>query len=369
MKQALTIILFVVFYAFSLNVHSQVKCTNKLLADIVEQLPDIDLDKGFSGEVVVPIVSNDKPVIVQRDSEGRISHIGIKFFDRMIIEKHPTPVYHFIERYFLELLLLNNQEEISTKLRMERVHITSEIYSMIALKEGLQNIVSGVSPDVSVYITCNNNRYVASCMSENKMIAKISFPVRNELITGFTKLESENSFYPELLMHTMQDYQPLTSVYMSAYKDDMYSANDDYYVTEDIVSSSYYEKKGEDYVPVFSSTHLEESVYNLFNSGYDWNIEAEVEQNLYGGKKVTFNISLAKLVRFMMHKQCSLYTGIRNYDKKKIEGVLMCVNMELGYQHILMFSFNKEVLNNPSENKVSIKMYNYVPIHNISSLF
>lgn len=348
---------------------AQAKCSNKLLSEIIGQLPDIGLSSGFSGEVLVPSISKDKPVIVHRSTDGVINHIGIKFFHRDVIEKHPSPIYFFIERYFLELMLMESEEEIATKMKLEHVKISSELISFMSLKEGLRNVVSKVSHDFSVYITSNNNRYAVSCLNDNKLLVKISFPIRYELITGNTKLEAENSVYPQLLMFDRKDFNSLTSSsYMSSYRDSMFCANEDYYVTEDIVSTSFYKKLEDTYIPVFSSGYLEESVYNLFNLGYDWGVKANIEQSMYN-KKLRFETSLAKLSSFLMDKGCSLYTGIRKYDKTKIEGVLMGVNMELGYQHIMMFSFDKRIFDHPNDYKVDIKMFSYVPIHNISSLF
>ena len=348
---------------------AQVKCANKQLADLVEFLPDIRLDEGFAGEVMIPAVSGVKPVLVLRNSEGVINHLGIKFFDRDVIQKHPSPIYHFVERYFLELLLLPTQEDMARKMKLEHVNITSEVFSLKAFKKGLQDIVSAVSHNFSVYITCNNNRYSVSCLNDNKLLAKISFPVRYELITGFSKLEAENSVYTDMLMSGKQAYAALDGDYMSAYKDGMYYAQEDYYVTEDIISTTYYKKEGEKYMPIFSSDYLKESVYNLFNTGYDWGVEVAVEQNMYGDKKKNFNVSLAHLANFFKSRNCSLYTGVRKYDKSVIEGVMMAVNMELGYQHILMFSLDKTLFDNPENQQVKVQMYSYVPIHNVSSLF
>ena len=349
--------------------NAQVKCANKQLADLVELLPDIRLDEGFAGEVIVPEVSAAKPVLVMRNAEGVINHIGVKFFDREIINRHPSPIYHFIERYFLELLLMPNQEDIKTKMKLEHVQITSEVFSLVNIKKGLQDIVSAVSHDFSVYITSNNHHCSASCLNNGKLLAKITFPVRYELITGYSKLEAESSVYTDLLMSGKQTYQSLGGEYMSTYKDGMYCANEEYYVTEDIISTTYYNKVEEEYVPVFSPELLKESVYNLFNTGYDWGVEASVEQNMYGDKKNSFNVPLAQLANFFKSKNCSLYTGVRKYDKTVVEGVMMAVNVELGYQHIMMFTFDKTLFDKPAGQQIKIKMYSYVPIHNVSSLF
>lgn len=351
----------------SLSVNGQVKCSNKLLSELLDQLPA--LQGSSTHEMLVTDISKSKPIIVERNKDGVVSHIGIKFFDRSFIQKFPSPVYHFVERYFLELLLLPSVEEMERKMRMEHVTITSEVISLEDLKAGLQKIVADVPRDFSVYITSNNNYYSASCLDGNKLLARIRFPVRYELISGYTKLEAESSVYPELLSQLLMDLKPLPPSYMTPYKDDMFCTNEDYYVTEDIISNTYYKKVEDDYVPVFSTEALKESVHNLFNSGYDWGAVAEVEQDMYGGKKNTFEVPLAKLVCFLLNKDCNIYSGIRKYDKKMIDGIMMAVNTELGYQHIVMFSLNKDILDNPTMHKVKVKMYSYVPIHNISSLF
>ena len=130
MKQFYVFLMSLFFCGISNGLTAQVTCTNKLLAELVGQLPDMRLDEGFKGEFMVHNVSNVKPVVVERNSEGTISHVGIKFFERDIIQKHPSPIYHFVERYFLELMLLSSQDEIATKMRLEHVEIKSEVYSL-----------------------------------------------------------------------------------------------------------------------------------------------------------------------------------------------------------------------------------------------
>lgn len=349
---------------------SQIECSNKLLKEMVEQLPSsVQLKKGVSNEYVLPSICKGKPVIVEYDDKGVINHVGVKFFNREVIAQHYTPIFHFIERYFLELLMLPSNEERNVKMRMDRVHITTDAFSMANLKEGLLNIVAAVSQDFSVYVTCNNNRYSASCMVNNKLLAKIDFPVRYELITGNTKLEAENSIYLDLMSYQTRSYLAPDEMDIYTYKDSLYCANEDFYGTEDIVSTSYYQKKEQTYVPLFSADFLKESVYNLFNTDYGWNLDVEITQHLYGGKKLSYVVPLGKLVDFLHEKGCLLYTGVRKYDKSTVEGVAMAVNMELGYQHMLSFSFDKNVLEEPSKYLIKVKMYSYIPMHNVASLF
>lgn len=350
--------------------YSQIECSNKLLKEIAEQLPDVQFTKGSSKEYMLPLCQG-KPIVVEYNN-GIVNHIGVKFFNREVMAKHATPVFYFIERYFLELLLLPTDDEIRTKMRMDRVHIKkgrTDIFAIPDLRKELQEIIAAVSHDFSVYVTCNNNRYKASCMVGEKQLAQIEFPVRYELITGNTKLEAENSIYSSLLMYQSKPYEAPDEADMYVYKDNLFCANEDSYVTEDIVSTSYYEKKDDRFIPVLTSQNMEESVYNLFNTDYDWNVVVEVTQNLYGDKKLAYELPLEKLMDYLFNNGCLVYTGIRSYDKSVIEGVAMAVNMELGYQHMLSFSFDKSLFDEPSLHKVKVKMYSYIPIHNVSSLF
>lgn len=362
-----TIVMGIFCFIFQLG-YSQVACSNKLLKEIAEQLPGVQFEKLTTSEYTLPTICKGKSIIVEYN-EGLINHIGVKFFNREVIAQHSTPIFYFIERYFLELLLLPSNDAIKTKMRMDHVHIKTNVFSMANLRKGLQDIIEAVSHDFSVYVTCNNNRYSASCLVGNKLLAKIDFPVRYELITGNTKLEAENSIYPALLVYKTSAYAAPDEVDMYAYKDSLFCANEDYYVTEDIISTSYYQKMNENYIPVFDSNELEESVYNLFNADYDRGIDVEVTQNLYGGKKLSYILPLEKLMDFLRDAGCLMYTGIRKYDKSTVEGVSMAVNMELGYQHMLSFSFDKRIFEEPTEHKVKVKMYSYIPIHNVSSLF
>ena len=352
------------------NLYAQVKCANRLLADIHEQLSEKYIKEDMEGEIKIPSLCPSNPLVIESTSQGVINHIGIKLFDRELTAKHPSLLYPFIERYFLELLLLPNNQEIMTKLKMERVKITSGIHSMVSVKEGLRKIAAEFSSNLSFSIICRNNRYIFSCANKNRELMEMSFPVRYELIGGYTKLEAESAFYPDLLMYKETEYLPLSEGELFAYRDSLYSFNEDYYLTEDFISTSYYKKENDgSIVPILSSEMLAESVYNLFNSGYDWGVEVEVTQSKYGGKNLSFNVPLSKLVRYLSQQNCLVYTGIQKYDKSMIGGSLMAVNMELGYQHLLMFSLPKDLIDRPKEHTIKIKMYSFIPIHNISSLF
>lgn len=365
----LTILWIVSFSMSSGQLCAQVQYSNRLLLDISGQLAAYCNIEGVLSEITIPELCKSKPIVVERTSPNIITHIGVKLFDREMISKYPSPLYLFIERYLLELLLLPTNQDVITKMKMERVKIDSEVYSMEKINDGIQNISSAFSSNLSFTILCRNNRYVFSCINRSQKILEMSFPVRHELISGYTKLEAENSFYTDLLMYRDMDNLPLDEAELFVYKDTLYSFNEDNYLTEEFISTSYYQKENNRIKPILSSEILMESVYNLFNSGYDWEVEANVSQSMYGGKSRSYSVPLSKLLHFIRKQNCQVYTSIQKLDKSDVEGGIMAVNMELGYQHLLMYSFSKDLIKYPQERRVKIKMYAYIPIHNVSSLF
>lgn len=354
---------------FPMLAHGQNICINQTLQRIVEQIPELPVSSSSEEELTLPRVNRKCPIVVTRNAEGVINHIGFKLFNRRIMEKHASPLYTFVERYVLELTLLSEQE-ISTRLKMDRVRIASEIYPLSpSVKEGLQHILSDEAGHSSLYISNNSNRYTVSLLKKEKQLLQISFPVRHELITGFTKLEAESSFYPSLLAHLNVSDSSLTEVDLIPYKDNLYCTFEDSYIMDKFVSTAYYYKAEADYRPVFSPAYPAESLYNLFNAlNHNKEMKVNVSQSLYG-KNLDYEIPINRLTSFLRKQNCYIYTGLKETDGSTISGTVMAVNLELGYQHLIVFSADKEIFVHPDKHVIRAKMYCYIPIHNISTLF
>lgn len=352
----------------SVSLLSQVKTSNRLLQDIVAQLPDLRLDEGAAGDFNVPSISS-RPIVIDRDRQGTIVHVGIKLFNRDIMAKNSSPLYHFVERYLLELLLLSDHEQIATRLKMERVQISSEMFRMNSYKEGIKQVISSFSPDCSIHIIYGNNRYSISCITKKRVLLKMTFPGRHELITGFTKLEAESSFYLSLLSHRIKNIPAPTMADVSFYKENRYMYNEDTYMVDNFVSTSYYKAEKGKLVPLFSKNELPESIYNLFNALHNWGVNVEITQNMYGSKKQTYTLPLYRLVHYLLSQNCVLYSGIKKMEGEWIEGTALAVNVELGYQHLLSYKVNKSVFDRPKTTVIDLKVYSFIPIDNVSSVF
>lgn len=350
------------------------KCVNSTLQKIVEQLEDISTrTEKFNGEIIVPRVSSDCHISIERDKKGKIEHVGFKLFNRELMESHSVPIYRFMERYMLELFLLEDDKDIYTRLKMDRVKISSEIYLEVPMKKGLQKVISENFSDCSIFITNNGQNNIVSCVKSDKVLAQIIFPLRYELITGFSKLEAESLFYPQLLQYLAVENQteenPLSLYDLQSYKDSLYCTYEEFYMLEDVVSTSYYRKDGDNYIPLYGTKYTAESLYNLFNASHNLGVIASVSQSLYGiDKNISYEVPVKELACYLRSQGCRLYTGIKGKKGREMQFVVMAVNSDLGYQHLLICSGDNRVLNMSDESKIKIKMYCHIPTHNVSSL-
>lgn len=355
--------------SLSLPLSGQPRYTSKLLQDIAGQLSaSCGVAIEQVGDIPVKILGFPASLFVRQSETKEIDHIGLKLFAPDMVEKQHTPIFHFVERYMLELLLAQTDADALQRLQMERIKLSSDIPMTGKLRKDLQNIIAAFSNRLSFLLSNAGNRYKLLCMDGNRTILSIEFPARYELITGYTKPEAENAVYMSLLTHKSTSVPQPAATDFREKEPGIYTTNDDYYMMENIVSTSYYTKEGDAYQPVFSQDRPIESVCNLFNSGIDYGATVEISQSLYGNKSHIYEIPLSRLTSYLRSQKCSLYTAIRKIEKDRIYGAWMAVNPELGYQHILTFTLDKSVIPEIKGKQVKLKMFSYVPIHNIASI-
>lgn len=347
----------------------QTRYANKLLQEMAQRLSDsYGADCGQPGETSIRLFHADTPLVVRQSAKKVTDHIGIRLFTpEMVVERH-TNIFRFTERYLLELLLAETDQVALDRLRLERVKLSSDIPMTGKFRQDLQTIAAAFSPHLSFYLSSVGNRYRLQCADGQRNILTLEFPARYELITGYTKLEAENAVYMDLLTYQPSATDTLAESDFQEKTPGIYTLNEDYYMMEDIVSTSYYQKEGNSFRPLFSASYPAESVCNLFNAETNRGVTVEITQSLYGNKNNTYEVPLHSLTSYLRSQGCRLYTAIRQMGKEKTHGAWMAVNPELGYQHIFTFTLNRTFFSEPEREPVKVKMFSYVPIHNIASI-
>ena len=318
---------------------------------------------------------NEKPLIVTIDNFHTIDHIGFKLFDRAVMEQNPSPIYHFVERFLLELFLMKDNSKISEYLQESKIILRFGQTSNKGVYHDLLGVLSKISPGLSIIMTTDNNRYTISWFQNNRLVFSLRFPIQYELLWGMNKAESENHFYSDLLaFRSVKNISipsdTLNTSFMKAINDSCFRASGDYYGIEEITSDQYYQKtsKGK-LIQLSDLNNPVESVLNLFTMKADKRITAAVVQRLYGGRKVNFDITLSQLLDFCRVSGCEIYAGVEALEGNAISGTVMMVNRALGYNHLLSFSTDIRVISNPDKYKMDIQLFTFVPIHNINTLY
>lgn len=355
--------------AFSQKVST---CSNKKVAEVLSLLCDIDTKYNETGEYRVESIGTEMPVIVVADASGVINHAGIKLFDRRIMRENPSPVYLFVERYLLWVLLTKNNETIRTRLSEERVRFRFGSSTEGDICRNLKRSLALIRPGQSMIITTDNSKYSISWVKDQSNVLSVSFPIQYELIWGMNKKEAENQFYDELKSSKFDLKMSSASIpdHLIQINDSCYRSDGDFYGLEQITSYQYFKKKPDgSYALMSDKFNPAESVANLFTAESPGAIQADITHRLYGGRKDTFSVSLAQLKGFCKSAGSEVYVGIEKQEVNHILGTAMMVNRALGYNHILYFDVDVRVFIYPERFPVKIQLYSYVPMHNVSNLF
>ena len=280
-----------------------------------------------------------------RVKDNIVEHIGMRLFPNEIRELDKSPIFDFLERYFLQLKYPPVVKTAQNMIRDDQFRF---------VKGSIQTINELRTTDVFSY-QFDNHRYNACWTRNGKTFLSVSFPVEYELISGENKIEAEN--------HLIFDIQK-TPEKTNGKKAPRIS--DDQYITSDFSNRLYY-INGE---LVADENHPAESAANLMLS-----TEAIGEYRLhltqisYGFKKTEFEVPLKQWITFCENNGCQLYFGIEDFDgSDHIDAVVIAVNQKENYNHVLTVRIPTEAIA-IQQGIIHARLYPYVPTHNVANLF
>ena len=94
------------------------------LESLAEQLAAKGIRLETEGLYPADKLCPGKQVEMAQDIFGRVGFIGLHLFDAGMQQEYASPVYEFVERYFLELLLAGTPDAVAFKLEEDRVELT-----------------------------------------------------------------------------------------------------------------------------------------------------------------------------------------------------------------------------------------------------
>lgn len=272
-----------------------------------------------------------------------VNHIGLRLFGESTRNLDNTPVFDFLERYFLQL---KYPPTVKTAQKM----ISDDQFQFV---KGSLKTVDDIRPTDGFGFNYDKRQYTASWNRDGQPLLTVSFPVEYELISGENKIEAENNLLADIKRTEVKDVAPKT-------------AHDPHYINENFSNRLYYQK-GE---LVSSVRHPAESASNILLSlKAKGQYDLKVTQVSYGFKKTVFNVPLRQWIAFCQNSGCVLYVGIEDISEKgEVSAVVLAVNEAENYNHVLTVTIPQVTIHD-KKGSLNARLYPYVPTHNVKSLF
>ena len=280
-----------------------------------------------------------------RVNRHEVEHIGIFLFSEDIRKADHSPVFDFLERYFLQLKYPPVVKSASMMTRDDQFQF---IHGSLSMVEKL------LPTDVFMY-NYDRYRYTASWSRNGKPLLSVSFPVEYQLMSGENKIEAEN-----LLMSDIQN-TPVTS---QGY--DKSSSSNDTYINNDFSTRLYF-SKGQ---LISSLSHPAETAANIMLSPFvEGSYRLQITQRKYGFQKTTFEVPLLQWLAFCKSHGCRLYFGVENItDDGTVTAVVIAVNTAENYNHVLTATLTPDIIGQQG-GLIRAQLYPFIPTHSVMNLF
>ena len=308
------------------------RLANELALDI-EALPD-----GYSH----PVANGVRLTVHQ--TEQKIDHIGLYLFSEEIRQMGKSPIFDFLERYFLQLKYPPQIKSMQNMIRDDQFKFLSgnlESVNNILLTDGFS-------------FNYDNHCYQATWNRNDSTLLSVSFPVEYELISGENKIEAEDN-----LINDVRSAKVVIPEGKPVIKKD-------YYLSKEITNKLYLQNG----MLVVSPKHPAESVANMMLSlQTEGDYQISITQLSYGFKKTVFEVPLKKWIAFCKNQGCEIYFGVEKIsDDGTIDCVVMAVNSAENYNHVLTVQVPSKTIEAKS-GKLEARLYPYVPTHNVLNMF
>lgn len=342
---------------------------SRRLEDMAKRLPLRDIP-SVDTIMEVPEFIKGK-AIVFNSNNNKVVHMGLSMFSRETKEMIGTDICNFLERYFLELLLLRDKTSIIRKLTEDHIELLlngqkfgAENFS--SLQEVMQNICMPVN-----FSLFHKDQHAEAVWMSVGMHLQMKFPLYRELIDGMDKKESDEGVYNLLrvaVCDSIYDADDDVSYENLVHKTgNVYVYKGETFMIKSLTSDRYYMEENGKYHLIFTPMYPEYSMNNLFLSYQNGAGKIlQITHRQYGYFTPEFTIPLNNfLACFKNDFLVACHTG---YNKQnELETIVVFKHKILNYIHLLRVHVNKEKLfiNSPV---LKADFYSNIPQHYISSL-
>ena len=355
MKKLYVICSILFLYAYSLS--AQEYAANHLQAASQKLNISNQLTKGAVSDT---LSVQGQRIIVRKDTQGRVEHIGIPLFNAYIRNLQPSPIYDYLEYAALD----------------KKFHISENTLQFNKLKFSKGNWDTLFLLDDTT--TCNisnleDKTYIVQWKKSGNVFLELSFPVDYELLANSSRREMEVRFIKELKnfkTHNSRQEQAIDSTILKKYAvQGIYVKEGSNYAINAITSNNYYIKKNGNPLLLYDPAHLAESMSNLLLSPValpDAHLTVNFAMSTYREENV--DTGYRQFFDFCIANGCEPFFGFEGIVDGLASGTLIMHNKKSGYNHIFYIQCPEKEIGQAGAHLKGTG-YIYTPSSNVKDLF
>lgn len=315
------------------------------------------------------------PVILCKDENGVVDHIGYRFFPDSIRMVNIS-VIQFLEREMLTLLVTKDISAVLSAYRNAGFLLMVDDAPMG--QKNLQNkgfICSMLKDCKGIALNRVGKDYSVTIYSSNGHRLSFSFPADCELISGMDKKEQEIRLAFQLKNHTAKTIDSLTPLpdinYLQLLQDDTYQ--DSIYVEKgekfnipQINNDLFYFKNDSIYTLVLDTSLIALSFSNALLAPSTNHYTIDVKHRMYGLVALDYSIHSRDFNDYFS-RGYERYFGIETLEPEHLSGTLILYNRDEEFIHLFYVTTTLDDLVNGG--KMMMELYSNIPQHNIDSLY
>lgn len=275
---------------------------------------------------------------------------------------NPSPVYDFIERYFTELEACKDVELLRLKMKDDKVEVL----------EGSLAAIRNITPETPFALNrMGDSFYQLTWQNGTKPLLTLRFPVNYELLLGMPKVDIEKK------MQGMINAAAKPSAEAAADEVEYEKMDDGCYKTKPAMfyqlasfnDARYYSQTEPAPVPVFDDSHNWYSAANLFHGVVKTDARRlHIEQNLYGGEKAAYTVTLDKWLDYCAEQNLKTYFCIEEEREDGLKALLIAQSTEMNYNHMMQLIIPDNFIEKP-DCVIKATLNAFIPTQNVKDLY
>ena len=345
---------------------------NRKLSQLAELIPEV---KSIEQDTIIKsrLLPKNKSLVVRFNHQYKIEHLGVSLFSEETKKMLDETVCDFLERILLELLVQESTADVKRK--MVEYHIDMK-YNGQNFGSGnfvsIYKLLHDLTMPVEFRLTYENKHGLATWNLKGEKSISLLFPMSAELVKGMDKKEADNQLYNRLVQmktHTDQ-YLDCTVKDESLEKKNsrIYVKRGTEYLIPNLNSDVYFERKGNEFRPLYSAMYPVESLKTLFHTYYNGEKKKLcITHRQYGHFTPEIQLPLNNFLS-LFKKNFEIYTSSMKQRNDHIEILVVIHHKNLNYIHLMRVRVKKEDVG--AEYLVmKADFYSNIPQHYIKSLF